>query len=60
MYKILKKEIKNAICENLFIHFKLFLEIKIPPKIIKPPPATVETVKGSWKNIIPTIEAKKR
>ena len=42
------------------IHNLLFLEIKIPPKTIKPPPATVEIVRGSWKNIIPTIDAKKR
>ena len=42
------------------IHNLLFLEIKIPPKTINNPPATVEIVKGSLKKIIPTNEAKKR
>jgi len=42
------------------IHNLLFLEIKIPPKTIRLPPATVEIINGSWKNIMPTIEAKKR
>ena len=46
--------------KNILIHNLVFLEIKIPPKTIRPPPAMVEIVRGSWKNIIPTIEAKKR